>query len=558
MSDRSHLRVISGPQTGMTFPLIGEFVMLGREPRLGIKIADPMVSRHHAVLTFDQDTAILEDIGSTNGTFLNGAPVATEIALRNGDEIRMGSTRMIFSAPEAEESTALPTSHIPHTRFDVQTPDPGTLPQLRPELLDRQQIMTLLRWSTRLHEIETELALAEELASISIQVTKAERAVVLLRRPSETVNLVAVASRSRLSGQRPVLPISRGLMRRAVATAQVVHSQGSEDDPVNGDPFLEGSDPARQQLGGIICAPMIYQDTVWGGIHLDATVESRELTREDAIMAGNLGHQTAAALAALDMRSRLREQERTDREMTIARELQESQLPKELPELPSGWSWAVLAKPARMVGGDYHDAWQTNDGRWAVALGDVSGKGVPAALMLSAMRAYLHAEASRGGVQTSSVITQLNHWAAAESPRHMFMSLMFGLLDTETGEFSHTNAGHPPPLLITDGEPTRRLECGGLILGVQGGEIYEQETQTLTPGQLLVMFSDGVTDVFNANREIFGEDGLIELIEASSDQPPEMVCRRIWEATRSFLGESEPPDDFTVLVIRVGEKTGEG
>ncbi|MBN1477453.1 SpoIIE family protein phosphatase [Candidatus Sumerlaeota bacterium] len=556
MSQRSYLRVISGPQGGMTFPLIGEFIMLGREPRLGIKIADPMVSRHHAVLSFDQDAAILEDIGSTNGTFLNGAPVEMEIVLQSGDEIRMGSTRMIYVAPE-EEPGALSTNHLPHTRVDVQVPLPGTLPQLRPELLDRQQIMTLLRWSTRLHEIESELALAEELASISIQVTRAERAVVLLRRPGETVNLVAVASRSRLSGKRPVLPISRALMRRAVATAQVVHSLGPGDDPVEGDPFLERSDPVRDQLGAVICAPMIYQDTVWGGIHLDATVETRALSREDALMAGNLGHQTAAALAALDMRNRLREQERTEREMSIARDLQESQLPKELPPLPGDWSWAVLAKPARMVGGDYHDAWQTNDGRWAVALGDVSGKGVPAALMLSAMRAYLHAEASRGGVQASSVITQLNQWAAAESPRHMFMSMLFGLLDTRTGEFSHTNAGHPPPLLVTAGEKTRRLECGGLILGVQGGEIYEQETLTLQPGQMLVMFSDGVTDVFNPNREVFGEEGLIELIEASRDQTPEMICRRIWEATRSFLGESEPPDDFTVLIIRAGEKTAE-
>jgi sigma-B regulation protein RsbU (phosphoserine phosphatase) len=548
----------------MVFPLIGTHIRLGREPDFGISLIDPLVSRQHASLVRRGNDVWVEDLGSTNGTLINGERLAEMRRLRGGDELCLGVTRMIFEPPsEADDTQRLPesASHLPAVKLDLLSLDaPAADPHPAQaassevaigESLAHRQLMTLLEWSERLREMSSREAIAEELCAIALRGTGGSRAVALLRSPEETADLLPVVARHRHENPSPSLPISQALVRRAIVAGTAVLST----DPDDG---LAGAEEARELLGSVIATPLFHQGALWGALVVDTVPGEASLAEEDRAFVASLCHQSAAALAALEARERAAERLRQNRELAIARELQERMLPTRLPELPEGWGWAAISEPARVVGGDYHDAWRLEDGRWAVALGDVSGKGVPAALLLAAMRAYLRAEASRPGAQAADVVTRLNHWALQEAPLNMYMSLCFGILDPAAHEFTYTNAGHPPPMWARPGVETRFLTRGGMVLGVHLGDTYDQETLRIAPGEVLVLFTDGVTDVFSARGEAFGEVGVREIVETFSDASPETICRRLWEATQAFAGGRELEDDFTALVIRVGALPREG
>lgn len=560
-----HLRVIGGFQAGMVFPLAGAHLTLGREPDVGIALTDPLISRRHAALSRRGDDFWIEDLGSTNGTTVNGELIRGPRLLRGGDEICLGVTRLIFEPPPQTEDTApktQPVPHLPPVRLELplgaEAPartaaaGPGPVspgPAGLTETLARRQLMALLRWSEQLRELATAERLADALCAMALEVTEAQRAVALLWRPEETVNLVPMAARHRADAFDPNLPLSQELVRRAIASRSAVLSL----DPSDG---LARGEEARRRLGSVLCAPLFHQMRLWGALVLDTLPGQPPLTEEEQVLVINLCHQSAAALAALEARERAVERLQQSRELAVARELQENLLPKRLPDLPADWAWSAISHAARTVGGDYYDAWPLGEGRWGVALGDVSGKGVPAALLLSSMRAYLRAEASRPGATPAEALAQLNRWACLEAPRHMFMSLCFGVLDAGAQEFTYTNAGHPPPLWITADREVRTLECGGMVLGVESGQTYAQETLKIRPGDTLLFFTDGVTDTQNSRGEVFGQEGVRELATLFCDAGPEVLCQRLWEATHAFLAGAEVRDDFTVLAIRVGQRRG--
>ncbi|MGI5939067.1 PP2C family protein-serine/threonine phosphatase, partial [Methanoculleus thermophilus] len=244
------------------------------------------------------------------------------------------------------------------------------------------------------------------------------------------------------------------------------------------------------------------------------------------------------------------ELERKKAELRIARDIQMSFLPDRLPEIP-GLELAALSLPAKEVGGDFYDAIPLSGNRTAFVIADVAGKGVPAALFMALSRTVLRANAQ---VPRSAreAVSEANTLIAEDAKSGMFVTLFYAVVDPAEKTLAYVNAGHNPPLLFRSGggRPVK-LKGTGIIIGVMPDAEYREETIRLESGDLLLLYTDGVTEAINSAEEQFGEERLIETVMRSRDLPPAEIVGRVRDAVMQFSGDEPQFDDQTLMVIRV-------
>jgi sigma-B regulation protein RsbU (phosphoserine phosphatase) len=243
-----------------------------------------------------------------------------------------------------------------------------------------------------------------------------------------------------------------------------------------------------------------------------------------------------------------KERDRLENELELARRIQARLLPSTPPRVP-GLDVAGLSESAREVGGDYYDHLDLGGGRLLLVIADVSGKGVPAALLMSGFRASLMSQDTSGGAP-DVVAGRVNDFLHKSVEPGKFVTAFFGFLEAATGRFVYVNAGHNPPLLLRAGGTVEMLEEGGLILGIMPDSAFRSGETTLAVGDVLLLYTDGVTEGANAAHEQFGEERLIASLRAAGTAPAHDIAHRIVREVRSFEGESGPADDITVLVAR--------
>jgi sigma-B regulation protein RsbU (phosphoserine phosphatase) len=244
------------------------------------------------------------------------------------------------------------------------------------------------------------------------------------------------------------------------------------------------------------------------------------------------------------------ERQRIEDELALARRIQARLLPTAPPEV-EGLELAGTSESAREVGGDYYDYLPLGDGRVALVIADVSGKGVGAALLMSGFRASLLSQ-DLAGTDVAEVVGRLNHFLHRSVEPGKFVTAFLGVLDGRSGQLVYCNAGHNAPLLVgTDGKVTR-LETAGLILGILEHSPYEAGQAMLRPGERLVLFTDGVTEAANESDEQWGEERLLELLRSAPQDPCAGVMARIVEEVRRFEGARGASDDVTLIVARRG------
>ena len=261
-----------------------------------------------------------------------------------------------------------------------------------------------------------------------------------------------------------------------------------------------------------------------------------------------------------------KEQQRLQSELTIAREVQNQLFPRAIPAMKT-IELTGVCHPARMVSGDYYDFLRIHDSNVAVAIGDVAGKGISAALLMASVQSIMrtqltggvpvHASASSGGGNggwrpdrsVAELVSQLNKQVCANTAPEKFASFYFGLYDDESRILTYTNAGHPPPILMRDGQ-AKRLEVTGTVVGAFPFARYEEKTVELRPGDLLVAFTDGIVEPENAYGEPFGEENLIDLLLRYGQRETSEIITRVMETVEQWTGSSELYDDMTLLVAR--------
>ncbi len=245
----------------------------------------------------------------------------------------------------------------------------------------------------------------------------------------------------------------------------------------------------------------------------------------------------------------------SERELRMAREVQQHLLPSDFPDI-GACEVQAMAQASGQLGGDYYDAFPVGEGRYGLAIADVSGKGAPAALMMSACRASLRLIA-QGEASPAKVMRLLNARLVEDMPPRMFITLFYGVFDPASGELSYCRAGHEPALVLRSGEcEPGLLQAGGMALGMAGGELFdggmEEGNCRLRSGDMLALYTDGVTEAVNAHGEEFGRQRMIDALCRYSDQPLEAALARLDRHLRRFSALDPMSDDRTVLLLRVG------
>ena len=237
-------------------------------------------------------------------------------------------------------------------------------------------------------------------------------------------------------------------------------------------------------------------------------------------------------------------------ELDTARLVQQHLFPRDLPRVP-GWDWAGLCRPARAVAGDNYDLFEAAPRQVAVALGDVSGKGLGPALIMVSLHALVRSRLPHRLADLPGLVADLDRYLRAVTPEAMLVTLFLGVLDVRTGRLRYVNAGHPAPFLVAgQGREPRRLSVGGTVLGILPGAHWDEGTADLGRGSVLALFSDGISDAENGDGARFGEARVGAALRASGALPAAAVLERLLEAVARFTGSAEPADDLSLVVIR--------
>jgi serine phosphatase RsbU (regulator of sigma subunit)/anti-sigma regulatory factor (Ser/Thr protein kinase) len=331
----------------------------------------------------------------------------------------------------------------------------------------------------------------------------------------------------------------------------VPYFQGASG-PVDLD-ALELDSPALAALraaGTRMVVPLVSQGELIGLLNLGSRRSEQEYSVDDRKLLQDLaGHAAPAVRVAQlvrEQQAEIRERERIEQELEVARLIQQRFLPHELPE-PPGWHVAAYYQPAREVGGDFYDFIELPDGQLGIVVGDVTDKGVPAALVMATTHSILRAEAPRL-VSPGEVLGRVNDLLVPEMPAHMFVTCLYAVLDPASGRLRFANAGHLLPYLRAEGGVTE-LRATGMPLGLLPGMAYEEKEAALAPGDDLLLHSDGLAEAHGPERQMFGFPRLAKLAgEGASGQ--ELIDLLLNELDK-FTGPGwEQEDDITLVTLR--------
>jgi serine phosphatase RsbU (regulator of sigma subunit)/anti-sigma regulatory factor (Ser/Thr protein kinase) len=316
---------------------------------------------------------------------------------------------------------------------------------------------------------------------------------------------------------------------------------------------LESAALTELRASGVkVIVPLVTQGELIGALYLGPRLSDQDYSTDDRKLLSTLAAQAAPAIRVAQL---VREQaveiqarERLEQEMRVATLIQQQFLPRELPEL-AGWQVAAYYGPARAVGGDFYDFIPLPDGRIGIVVGDVTDKGVPAALIMARTQSVLRGEAPRL-IEPSEVLRRVNEILVDEMPTRMFVTCLYGVLDPETGRFDYANAGHNPPYART-ADGVVELRATGMPLGLLPDMTYDAREATLAADQSIVLYSDGIVEAHSPDGELFGFPRLRELM--ADDLGGHEIIDAILEQVHAFTGRDwEQEDDITMVALRRG------
>lgn len=341
------------------------------------------------------------------------------------------------------------------------------------------------------------------------------------------------------------LPLGTGIVGHVINTGLAINTCD-----VRQLPQWQGDTDARTgyQTRSVLCIPLRNkQQEILGAVEVINKLQG-SFTEEDEIFLSALADHAVIALENALLHERIVRQEKLERDLALAASIQQGLLPSPPADLP-GLAMAAVSLPARVIGGDYYDFIRLGPHRYLIAIGDISGKGIPAALLMANLLAGLRALASEG-IDVSGLVARLNDLLVQGGQADRFSTAFIGVLDCERGVLTYTNAGHCIPLLVDARGGVRLLEAGGLALGILEEMTYDAETVEVGPESLCLLYTDGVPEAENGRHELYGKARLHDVVLAHHGEPVQAVVDRILADVRAFVGDAPQSDDLTLLALK--------
>jgi len=549
------LKIKSRGKKSFQIDLVQDRFRIGRSSQNDLKLAaDPALSRFHAEIRKTNTEFFVSDLDSRNGTFINGKRVQNSTRLHEGDLISVGETEIFFgnqsqplvtlddsSAPTDLNTTSIPLDDILHpatkpSTSRISSPARGT--ERHPNHLS---IITKAGRELIRHRPLNEVF--DLIMDLVLQAIPAERGCLMLRQGEEK-QLVAKVARDTHGGSPGPISLSSTIARMVVEEKKSVVTTDAQTDH-----RFQGKDSiVLEGVRSAICVPLWNNREVTGLIYLDTQEFGVNFTEEDIRLLTILGNIAAVKIENDSLVQEQFKKKHMEEELRKAAEIQKGFLPFSTPSL-AGLDILGFNISCEEVGGDSFDFVLRDGNRLVAAIGDVSGKGMPAALLMAHIQAAFRAWVD-AGVSLPKLIQRLNQAVIRSRQDNKFISFFVTEIDPEAGKLVYCNAGHNPPYLVRAGGKVVRLTSGGLILGVLPETEFAEENLPIKKGDLILMYSDGLTESMNLKEEQFGEQRLERFLGKHHKESCKKIQENLEAELKEFCAGAPQHDDLTLVLIR--------
>ncbi|MCC6536494.1 MAG: SpoIIE family protein phosphatase [Bryobacterales bacterium] len=515
---------------------------------------EAILSRRHLAFEFDGQDWWAEDLRSKNGSMVNGEALTGRRKLKVGDRVSVGrlvivlidahqsdsTANVIFEEEDLLGHTVLTPGRISTSLEQVVGHGAGGLEAaLRsPSLAGTPRVQALLDAGRELAGHRPLKELFRVILDLATKSVGARRGVLMLEEADGTLTARAATG----AGFRISNAVRERVMRHKESLLIL--------DVALHEDLRESHTIVQQGIRSFLAVPLQTQDKTIGLVYVDSGEQRlRRFTEEDLTLLTVM-----ANIAAIRIENeRLAEVEQVERmmkkELEQAADIQRNLLPRHPPPV-DGLELAAFSYPCRSVGGDYFDYLKMPGGRLGILVGDVAGKGLSAALLMSSLQARVQVLIDEPG-DLANLMSRLNTSVARTCPGNRFVTFFLCAYDPATGELAYSNAGHNPPYLVraASGE-IEALTAGGPVLGILPGARYESASMQLERGDVVVMFSDGITEAQSPTQEEYGEERLLEAIRPVARMTAAEIAKTIGDSVEAFMANAPAADDITLVVAR--------
>jgi serine phosphatase RsbU (regulator of sigma subunit) len=512
-------------------------------------IDDETVSRKHAEIEIiDKDTIRITDIGSHNGTIVNGRRIKESTLLQPNDSIVLGKAEMIMTEGA---SSSFPGSPIDFLDFSPELTQAIRLPVDQALSIPSTAIMEQPGILASFSEMGKMLILPgpeEKMFGRSLEllgeVIAGDRfAIFLVGDDKEELHLAAC----RITGEKISEPfkISRTILEDLLYNRNAVLIS----DTRTNSKYAEQQSIVQARIQSAIAVPLFDDDEILGLIYADTRNPLHHYSEDDLRVTTTFGNILAAKIANCHLLKERQAKEILESELEVASQIQAELLPGEFPVI-NGYSFHAFQVQCQSVGGDLYDVCKLTDGRILFLLADVSGKGMGAALLASNILASFRILYDTPDLDILDAVRRVSEQLLTFSRSGDFATLFIGTLQPEKRHFQYVNAGHDPPLLVRNDGSTEPLEASGVPVGALDIPVWKTETIDLERGDFIFAYTDGITETLNEKDELFGEERLMSALLASIGQSPENLVEKIIRDVRDFMGDVPQSDDITLFMLR--------
>lgn len=536
------IQILSPDGQTRVVPLDSDRISLGRSSITELCYPDDSgLSRQHLAFEKAGDDWLIRDLGSKNGTLLNGVRITAPQVLKQGDRVTAGHLILIF-----DSSTIRNTR--PVVLFeDVSDDEPNTSSTVISGLQDVIQadrakpeaasahVSALIRAGNELAGQRPLPELFRVILALAMEGVQAERGVLMTLEDDDLVIRAHNGEGFRISSA----------VRDQVKNGESVLVRDTSLD----DAFKDRRSIVEQHVRTLMAVPLQTQDKIIGLIYVDSPGLIREFSIYDLQLLTVMANVAAIRIEHARFAEMEQARQLLAREMEQAAEIQRSFLPSVAPTVP-GLDIAGFNAACRTVGGDYYDFFAYPNGHVAMVLGDVSGKGMPASLLMMGLQARVQSLIDEPE-SLAAALTRINRITSANCPRNKFISFFMCVLDSATGELTYANAGHNPPVIVRTDGSYETLEGGGPVLGIMSGIEYQQYKVQMNKGDIFAIYSDGVTEAATPADEEFEVENLAKILAAHSQQSAHTMIEDVNKALVAWTAGAPPADDITLIVARL-------